>query len=72
MTQGILYKTEQNKYAVVEDKPYQVEDRIEIFDEDLNAWVSGSIAIDLYGEYYFIDDEQFMVVYLYEGLLVRS
>lgn len=71
MTQGMLYKTEDNKYAVVEGKPYQVADRVEIFDEDLSAWIGGSIAVDQYGEYYFIDDEQFLVVYLYEGLFIR-
>lgn len=70
MKQGILFKNSQGYFALDEETYWTGGEAIIIFEEDDQEWLEGKVEKDEFGEYYFTDG--FLVVYLYEGLPVKT
>lgn len=70
MKEGMLFRNEQGYFALDKETYWAGGEDITIFEEDDQEWLDGKVEEDEFGEYYFTDG--FLVVYLYEGLPVRT
>ncbi|MGL5677936.1 MAG: hypothetical protein ACRDDX_16175 [Cellulosilyticaceae bacterium] len=70
MKEGMLYRNEEGYFALDAATCWMGGEPIIIFEEDDQEWLEGAVEKDEFGEYYFTNG--FLVVYLYEGLPVKT